>query len=486
MDISNSYVMDSFFTTRLGIFTADDFIRFLKTQGIKISKENAIDILTSSTMVFSLINEEFVTRAGVFKNRIFTFMPTREEIEKGHIVMGHRCMPFINPDVSPDKINVANSNYIVSSEPTVFSMNFAMDVFALYGEGFIIPYIFNDHANQSVSIKSIQYSMPSEIELTSWPLEKLFPDTKVKYGDRILARVVNWEDNVVELKVIPAGNTDSISASDIEREDWYSSFEEGLLNSMEKNGPLNSIEEQLAYLYLEHQKELCIENCGSIEEFLKHTKKIAFCPYGVETRIWKTGENVPYIGTWNKEYASQAVYSNLSSLFTPEIIDAYLEDAFYKTKDTDKKINIQDIFNSIYTTQIKFTSSEKKLILLNMQKRHDIIEKNYSSFVDYDLYSVRGRILELFTKVNFLMCSIACSSVDFSLMPQQELIIIIQLFNHLIRIIEEMQNSFLRGSFPVDDVLMSLEGMEETYEDISESLFFSLDENTYKNIQIVD
>ena len=54
------------------------------------------------------------------------------------------------------------------------------------------------------------------------------------------------------------------------------------------------------------------------------------------------------------------------------------------------------------------------------------------------------------------------------------------------RMIEEMENVFIGDQFPVDDVLLSLEGMEETFTDIRGTLQSSIDVNTYKNIKLVD
>lgn len=487
MDLNASYIIDNFLSEKQDIFTVDEFYRYLKSKNVKVSKEYASEILNSSDLVFTLVNNEYITRAGVFLGRWFSFKPTREEVKKGHILLGHRCMPFINPEIAPDKINVANKNFIVSSEPTSFSMNLAMDLFALYGEGYVIPYIFNDQANTKVPLVSVKYSMPSEITLTSWSLEKICGDYQFKYGDRLLGRVTNWEQNLVELTVIPA-ESDSmvISQDDIEREEWYSKFENGLLESIQKNGPGSSIEEQLAFLFLENQEELCIKNCGSAEEFLKHTKKIGFCPYGVETRIWKTGEAVPFIGEWNKDCSPESIFSSMFMIFSPQLIDAYLENYLYESQKKKNVPEFAELIDEMFPKILKMSISEKKVITGNIEKRFDILKKTYDFFEDKRLAPVRGRIIRLFGKVNELLCGIACSGVELETYPQQELVILVQLFSHIVRITEEMENPFLRAQFPVDDVSLSLEGMEDTFDDVGDTLRHSLDENTYKAITLVD
>ena len=89
---------------------------------------------------------------------------------------------------------------VVESSAKDFSMNLAMDTFALYGEGYVIPYIFNDKSNTSLALSSVQYSMPQEIRLTCWPLSKISGGKPFHYGDRIICRVISWSDGVVEMK----------------------------------------------------------------------------------------------------------------------------------------------------------------------------------------------------------------------------------------------------------------------------------------------
>ena len=295
MDFKTNNIIEEYLTETLDVFTTDDFYKHLKANGVKVTKADASEILHVSEYVFSLVNNEFVTKAGVFTGRWFSFKPSREEVEKGQIIIGHRCIPFLPPDTSPDSISVLAGGNMVNSTTQTFSMNLAMDTFSLYGEGYILPYIFNDKGNKDLPLSSVQYNMPQEITLTCWPLKEIAGDTEFKYGDRILCRVISWSDSVVEMRAQSSGLSEFVISDEaVQREEWYSHFENGLLESFDRHGPASSIEEQLSFLFLENQEELCTRCCGSTEEFLAHTSKIGFEPYGVESRIWRKGESVPY------------------------------------------------------------------------------------------------------------------------------------------------------------------------------------------------
>ena len=199
MDFTTNSTIEEYLTQQLDVFTADDFYKYLKSHNVKISKSESKELLQISEYVFSLVNNEFVTKAGVFTGRWFSFKPSREEVEKGTILIGHRCIPFVNPELPPDSITVMSEGNIVESCSQTFSMNLAMDTFALYGEGYILPYIFNDKSNTSLALSSVQYSMPQDITLTAWPLNKIKGGADFKYGDRILCRVIDWGDCIVDM-----------------------------------------------------------------------------------------------------------------------------------------------------------------------------------------------------------------------------------------------------------------------------------------------
>ncbi len=489
MDFKTNNIIEEYLTETLDVFTTDDFYKHLKACGVKVTKADASEILHISEYVFSLVNNEFVTKAGVFTGRWFSFKPSREEVEKGYIIIGHRCMPFVNPEVSPDSICVMSNGQIIESEAKTISMNLAMDTFALYGEGYILPYIFNDKNNKAVPLSSVQYSMPQEITLTAWPLKKICGDEEFKYGDRILCRVFSWSDGVVEMKLQKNALSEFVISDEaVEREEWYSHFENGLLDSFDRHGPASSIEEQLSFLFLENQEELCTKSCGSTEEFLAHTSKIGFEPYGVESRIWRKGESVPYTGKWNGlDLDRGMLLTDMALTLTPKVIDAILEDRIYDKRRGKKDISedFEDVIKKIFPNMAMISSAERRLVLLNIEKRNDILEKMYNQFSDYPIAELRKRILGLFTRVSELFCEIGGSGIAANNFPQQELVILSQLYSHAVRLLEEVENVYMRPQFPADDVSLSLEGMEETFDEISGILFSSLESNRFKGFEIV-
>ena len=498
MDYRTNNIIEEYLTQQLDIFTSDDFYKYLKSNGAKITKADANEYLHISEYVFPLVKNEFVTKAGVFTGRWFSFKPSREEVEKGYILLGHRCIPFVNPALPPDDITIMAAGNVVPKETCVFSMNLALDTFALYGEGYVIPYIFNDKGNDTLALSSVQYSMPTEIKLTAWPLKKIAGDADFKYGDRILCRTIDWNESVVEMSVQTNQLGDMVISDEaVQREKWYSYFEDGLLESFERHGPASSIEEQLSYLFLENQEDLCVRNCGSVEEFLAHTTKIGFEPYGVESRIWRKGEAIPYIGKWSGLGDDRSsLLTDMALTLTPKVIDAILEDRIYdrhcgkkskksKVVKTEEEDDYNDVIQKIFPNMTMISPAERRLVLLNIEKRNDILEEMYNQFTDYPIAKIRKRILSLFSRVSELFCAIGGSGISVETFPQQELVILSQLYSHVVRLLEEVENEYMRQQFPQDDVSLSLDGMEETFDEIGAILSSSLESNRFKGFGIV-
>lgn len=469
-----SVILRNYFSVQENIFSVSGFMAYLKSKGIKLSFDEALGILNSSNYVFPLINDEFITRAGVFTNKWFSIKPSKEEIKKDRLVLGHRCMPFINPDIPPCDIKIITPTARPFPRFDTFSMNFALDVFAFYGEGYVIPYIINDRANKDFSLQSVQDSLPNQTSLTCWTLSQV-AGRKMNYGERLLCRVVDWPSNTIEVQLIekelPQNKEElQITVDDLQRERWYNYFEKGFLESFEKNGPSGSIEEQLALLFLENIDVLCVKNCGSSEEFLRHTNQIGFANYGVESRIWRTNEVVPYVGNWNNEISDELMLAEISSNFTPQIIDAYLHQNLFCKNHLKPTKTIEEIAACIFPPSLIMNKVERTAILLNLEKRNDILNKKYLGSFDNDIAPLRERTLNLFTQVNKLMCSIGGAKLDMKKFPQSELVILTQLYGHIINIIDELENIFLRLKFPVNDVMLSLNGMEETFIEIKSVL----------------
>ena len=265
-------------------------------------------------------------------------------------------------------------------------------------------------------------------------------------------------------------------------------FENLLLDSFNTIGPCSSIEEQLADVFFENRKTLCVPYCGSVEEYLnKNAKKVGIEYFGVETRLWNKGKQVPAVGKWNelqmefvgKAAAKMNVQKSSFYMIPDFVFDQYILDMFY-SKSEDKN----SLVKKIYPQEINFSQEELKSINLHLEERNAILRRDYNWFADQTLGNVRQQALDLYTKVSFLVYEIDTSNVDLKNYPQQELVILSQLYSHLTRILESVasDNSVEEES---EAILLSLDGMRMNFEDIADELRYAVSEQKRNQFKIV-
>ena len=79
-------------------------------------------------------------------------------------------------------------------------------------------------------------------------------------------------------------------------------------------------------------------------------------------------------------------------------------------------------------------------------------------------------MLELFSQVNKLVFSIDLANTDLTVYPQQALVILSQIFAHILHIVEVSETDGSAIVRDLDELYLSVEGMELNFECVSEEL----------------
>ena len=90
--------------------------------------------LEASPFIFALEGGKFLTRAGAFMGATFIIKPTRKEIEGGYLLVGHRCIPFVNSEVASGVLQFSFDNEILPRNVMEFPLREVLPFFSLFGE----------------------------------------------------------------------------------------------------------------------------------------------------------------------------------------------------------------------------------------------------------------------------------------------------------------------------------------------------------------
>lgn len=472
MGLSKTDLTEKFLRTYSKPFTAKEMKKVMNALGISASVEDAEELLYSNPNVLELEGGVFLTRSGAFTGEIFSIVPTAAEAGQGVFVPGDRCMPFVESDRITSTLRFYVNGKKVPSRTGVFDSDDAIDMFMLYGEEYAPQYIAADPANAGLDMVEREFELPNSVRLTGLDLEYLSRKHGYRKGDRILCCVSDWDAGKINMMILHSDET-KFDKGEVgeKRLEWFSLLEKKFLESFDAKGPLGSIEEQLVNVFFENRGSLCVPYCGSTEELLlRHSKKIAFQQYGVETRIWKKGEDVPAFGTWNNTLidSNQELKSSGSfAEYALESVPDFAYDQLVLNFLYEKKSGlISYVSDFICRGDFLLDDDAQKRLAMKLKERYSILKKEYNWFADQVLGAVRKRALELYGNIAALVRKIDFSGDSVLNFPSQEVVVLAQLHSHALRMIETVASD-PSAEESAEALLLSIDGMEWNFEDIS-------------------
>ncbi len=514
MKIQPEVLINHFVRTYTDVFSLADFMEFVRECGIRATEAECVDYLETNPNIFVLKDGRYATRAAAFTQRYFSIKPGRKELMNRTLIVGHRCMPFVDPEILPLGINFYYKNNLLELTETEFDSATVLDAYTLYGDEYSSQYIVSDPANSGIDLGKTDFVLPPTVKVTGPSLAPLIADGFC-YGDRILARVTDWDSSAVQVEFIHReGAGLQMTMEDVQRAEWYSALDRELNASFDILGPLGSIEDQLAMVFANNLNMLCHKNCGSIEEFFEHSANVGFELFGVETRLWHKGQEVPAIGTWNSaavesagrsssagnqeqergalpEDADEAFCEYLNALVdepeddSAEPLPEYVMSAFIKDSLFYSNEDYEEILKKLHPNFHRFSKFHKKIMLLHLKNRHDILAARYNRFADSVIGELRHKALDLFSQVNMLVYSIDMVRTDLSKFPQQSLVILSQIFGHILHILEVTETDVASVIKEKNEILLSMEGMEFNFECVNEDLRAVLEKESKNGFSVL-
>lgn len=451
-----------------------------------MSQREGEDYLAESPYVSWIEDGKFITRAAAFTGRFFSFTLTPEEAKNKMFVPGSRFIPFVDEMQNPAGWTFVFDGQILAHKVGEFRKETALDLNILYGEEYEVQYIGADPAMAEYDLADTEFELPPMVKITGCDLSR-FVDQGLKAGDRIVCRVLDWDKGVIEIFPQQRSRAEDdgivqIGDADHERLAWGDLLEKSLIEIFEREGPCATIEEQLAFAFYENIDGLCSFNCDSVENYLLRSKKIGLELFGVETRLWYKGQDVPAVGKWNKNDMKKdpGDLRNLKFKIPEYILDSFLRDFKYR-KQTDLALLLQTMFPENFA----LTPDEKRYVLLRIAGRHAIISKDYNYFADYPVAEVRGEALRLYQQVCSLVYDVETSTANFDKFPQNELVVLSQLFGHINKILESIDSNPDAAIEDKGTLRLSLEGMAYNFEDIEGALRSVIESEKRNSITIV-
>jgi hypothetical protein len=466
-------------------FTLEDVSAFIRM--IEAKKNNRLEmeisaLLDSRNIAFRLNTRQWVSRRGCFEPVPFVISPTRLELLNGILIPGHRCVPFANPSLLPQEYTFYWKGTPISMGTTEGPPEEFYPYYCLFGEEYAPQYVARDNPQNESAYNSDPYEDPPEVSISTLDMRNIYRESGFVPGDRFVARNKDWKAGTFELERV---GKDEWSQTELYA--WFEAAESGFEDSMALLGPGSSTEEQIAYAYWYGGKRMRDVPAYALEDFLyEKTDRIETVPYGIETRFWFAGKEIPD----NKDIEGalalpdQTVVEDI--LFRRKIpvsefvVQSYVLDALYRG---DK--NMGHVINRIVPPAVHLEAGERNFLADYVAGALEEFRKTYSLFTDQGMGPIRQRVGELHTAVIDLAARLHKGDLDPSWLPKHTFIVLSQIQGHAAGLLEDLDTEDPPPEAELEAMDNSLDSMIETYEDIKELIGDAMNNFRRNNLSVV-
>jgi hypothetical protein len=440
-------------------------------------REEITAFLDSKRIAFRVDNGTWLSRRGYFEQTPFVISPTRLELRNGILIPGHRCVPFACQDLLPQEFVFYWKGRIVPSATTEGDPKEFYRYYTIFGEEYAPQYVARDNPENEKAFNNDPYDDPVEVSICTLDMRNIYRKTSFVPGDRFVVKTLDWQKGTFSLERI---GKDEWAEEDLNS--WFEAAEAGFEDSFNILGPGSSTEEQVAYAYWYGGSRMREVPAYALEEFLyEKTGRIETVSYGIETRFWFTGREIPDL----KELDGGQTRPDKTDIekllwkkkipVSEYVIQSYIRDSLYRNEE-DPGFLIKRIIPS----SVKISAHEQCMLEDYITDVKEEFKTSYSPFVDKSMGPIRQRVGELHTAVIDIASRLAGGNTDLSWLPKHAFIVLSQIQSHAAGVMEDLDTDNPPPEEELEAIDNSLDSMIETYEDIRELIDDSL-ENSRRN-----
>ncbi|MDR1099340.1 MAG: plasmid pRiA4b ORF-3 family protein [Treponema sp.] len=449
-------------------FTLEDVSAIIRM--IEPKKNNRLEmeiaaLLDSRNIAFKLDSSRWISRRGCFEPVPFVISPTQLELLNGILIPGHRCIPFANPGLLPQEYSFYWKGTLIPMGTTEGPPEEFYPYYCLFGEEYAPQYVARDNPQNETAFNSDPYEDPPEVSISTLDMRNIYRESGFVPGDRFVARSRDWKAGSFELERVGKDEW-----SQTELYDWFEAAENGFEDSMALLGPGTSTEEQIAYAYWYGGKRMRDVPAYALEDFLyEKTNRIETVPYGIETRFWYAGKEIPD----NRDIESvpalpdQTIVEDI--LFRRKIpvsefvVQSYVLDALYRGDE-----DIGHIIDRLVPPAVHLEPGERNLLADYITGALEEFRETYTLFTDQGMGPIRQRVGELHTAVVDFSARLYKGDIDPSWLPNHTFIVLSQIQGHAAGLLEDLDTNEAPPEAELEAMDNTLDSMIETYEDIKE------------------
>ncbi|MDR0554014.1 MAG: plasmid pRiA4b ORF-3 family protein [Treponema sp.] len=458
------------------------FVRMIVSQKTPHLSSEIAALINIRKAAFPLGANRWISRRGYFEPLRFAINPSRLELLNGILIPGHRCVPFANPMLMPQEYVFYWRRHLVPVTTTEGTPDDFYPYYTIFGEEYAPQYVARDNPENEAAFNSDPYEDPSDVSIHTLDMRNIYRETSFVPGDRFVVRTLDWKAGIFELERVGKEEWDP---SDIDA--WVEAAETGFEDSFRNLGPGASTDEQLAFAYWYGGKRMRDVPALSLEDFLyEKTDRIETVSYGIETRFWYAGRDIPDCKTLEGPQAIPDRTAIEELLYRYEIpiseyvVQSYARDALYRNDPDNSRL-----VERIAPPTVSMDKRSRDILAEYAADIYEEFSETYNMFTDNAMGSIRQRVGELHTAVIDLVARLRNGGIELSWLPKHTFVVLSQIQCHAAGLMEELDMEDGPSADELEFMDNSLDSMIETYEDMKELIEEALNSFRRSNISVV-
>lgn len=245
------------------------------------------DSLVGEGILFRHSEQRYIPRSFFFENAQIRIRPTKEELERGILIPGHRFLPLYDPALLPLHLSARTDGRKISTAQATMSLESLKIYYSFFGARDFLDHIASESDHNARVISENHDAYFSLVSITVLDMADLYERWDVQEGDDLLASIQSWQKGIFEL--FPGGKEPKDKK---ELKTWVSDLDKGFERLFtEMPWPLPSDEELARAVYRAGRK--VVKNPPlHFGGYLNRSSLVGFVQIEGDTYLWKKNEEI--------------------------------------------------------------------------------------------------------------------------------------------------------------------------------------------------
>lgn len=458
-------------------FTLEELVEEVQSSELRLRRnapDRILDLLEKSQLVFTDDAQRFVTRRSYFAAACFLITPTEWEAAAKTLFIGHRLVPFIDPNRLPwDCILLDEGTNELGRGETECMVGELWRTCSLLGWEFFPDYLGdlgvglegidaepNELFERRIMASGVDLSVLLEEERASGSAESTAKRGILPFE----VRTLDWEEGRYSIRRLSETEVDERRELEVA---WIEAMDAGLGRALDLIGPYVGVPEQLAWAYYFEPRLLELPPALNFGRYLSRSKLVDLRSVDRRAALWFVDGKIPDLGAAVSERGEprgdddslDAILDDVGISLTEEVIEGYMRNELYSGEGKLSRVHALVLGGR----SVVFADNEQEHAFFGfIEEMWNRVCAAYRREGDRDAGPVREHVVLVHAQILRWLRGLDGRGIALSRLPQEE---VLQLTNassfldEMLRLLNDPESIDERSAAETEKSLEQLEGV---------------------------